>query len=198
VEIVRLAPDQFEEASVVLARAFQDDPAWRWVLPSAARRAALLPWLFRVAFEVTEAEVWTTPGSVAGCARWLSPGRTQVHVGSMLRALVATPLRVREATSRFLAYGRAVEAMRMASVPEPHWYLAGIGVDPPSRRHGIGSALLAPGIEASNHGRVPCALLTNAEENLAFYAGHGFEVVREGRTPEQGPPAWMMRRQPTV
>jgi len=55
-----------------------------------------------------------------------------------LRALVATPLRVREATSRFLAYGRAVEAMRMDAVPEPHWYLAGIGVDPTQRRRGIG------------------------------------------------------------
>ena len=48
----------------------------------------------------------------------------------MLRALVATPLRVREATSRFFAYGRAVEALRAEAVPEPHWYLAGIGVDP--------------------------------------------------------------------
>jgi ribosomal protein S18 acetylase RimI-like enzyme len=198
VEIVPLEADQFEVASAVLARAFQDDPAWGWVLPSARRRAVLLPWLFRVAFEVTEADVWTTAGPIVGCARWLSPGRTQVHVGPMLRALVATPLRVREATSRFLAYGRAVEAMRIAAVPEPHWYLAGIGVDPAQRRRGIGSALLAPGIDASVRDRVPCALLTNTEENLAFYGRHGFEVVQEGRTPDQGPRAWMMRRKPSV
>jgi ribosomal protein S18 acetylase RimI-like enzyme len=198
VEIVPLGADQFEVASAVLARAFQDDPAWGWVLPSPRRRAALLPWLFRVAFEVTEADVWTTAGPIVGCARWLSPGRTKVHVGPMLRALVATPLRVREATSRFLAYGRAVEAMRMDAVPEPHWYLAGIGVDPTQRRRGIGSALLAPGIDASVRDRVPCALLTNTEENLAFYRRNGFEVVQEGRTPDHGPPAWMMRRKPSV
>jgi ribosomal protein S18 acetylase RimI-like enzyme len=87
--------------------------------------------------------------------------------------------------------------MRLATTPEPHWYLAGIGVDPPSRRKGIGAALLAPGLEASERQRLPCALLTNTEENLDFYARHGFEVVRQGRTPEQGPPAWMMRRMPT-
>ena len=167
---------QIDEASQMLARAFQDDPAWHWVLPNARRRAALLPWLFRVNFEVTEAEVWTdstseTDGSGMRAARWLAPGRPQIHVGPMLRALVATPLRAREATSRFFAYGRAVEAMRAAAVPERHWYLAGIGVDPEHRRAGVGGALMQPGIEHSAADRVPCALLTNSEANLAFYGG---------------------------
>jgi ribosomal protein S18 acetylase RimI-like enzyme len=181
----------------MLARAFQDDPAWAWVLPDARRRASLLPWLFRMNFEVAEAQVWTTPGEVVGCARWLPPGRPEIHVARMLRALVATPVRVREATSRFLAYGRSVEAMRAAAVPEPHWYLAGIGVEPGRRRSGVGSALMQPGLEASGRDGVSCALLTNNEENLAFYELHGFEVVRKGRTPEDGPPAWMMQRHPT-
>ncbi len=194
-EIVRLADGQIDEASRMLARAFQEDPAWRWVVPDARRRAALLPWLFRMNFEVTEAEVWTTAGgSSTGCARWLAPGRPQIHIGPMLRALVATPLRARESTSRFFAYGRAVEAIRAATVPEAHWYLAGIGVDPEYRREGIGSALMQPGIDHSTVDRVPCALLTNSEANLAFYDAHGFEVVHEARTPDDGPPAWMLRR----
>jgi ribosomal protein S18 acetylase RimI-like enzyme len=199
VEIVRLGAGRIDEASQMLARAFQDDPAWHWVVPSESRRAALLPWLFRVNFEVTEAEVWAVSTSgddpgIAGCSRWLAPGRPQIHVGPMLRALVATPLRAREATSRFFAYGRAVEAMRAASVPEPHWYLAGIGVEPARRRAGVGAALMRPGIEYSDADSVPCALLTNSEANLSFYGSHGFEVVAEGRTPEDGPRAWMMRR----
>jgi ribosomal protein S18 acetylase RimI-like enzyme len=193
-EIVRLDEGQLDEATAVLARAFHDDPAWRWVVPNERRRTALLPWLFRMAFEVTEAHAWTTAGRVVGCARWLPPGRPHVHVGPMLRAFVATPLRAREATTRFLAYGRAVEAMRTAAVPEPHWYLAGIGVEPAERRKGIGTALVTPGIEFSARDRIPCALLTNAERNLAFYEQLGFEVVAEGRTPEEGPHAWMMRR----
>jgi ribosomal protein S18 acetylase RimI-like enzyme len=197
-EILRLDDARLDEATGVLARAFHDDPAWRWVVPDDRRRAALLPWLFRMAFEVTQGDAWTTVEPVRGCARWLPPGRPHVHVGPMLRGLVATPLRVREATARFLAYGRAVEAMRAAAVPEPHWYLAGIGVDPGERRQGIGSALIAPGIDASTRDRIPCALLTNAERNLPFYEHHGFEVVQEGRTPADGPRAWMMRRSPSV
>ena len=193
-EVVRLDPERLDEASAVLARAFQDDPAWGWVLPNARRRGALLPWLFQMGFEVTDAEIWTTPGAVLGIARWLPPGRPNVHVGPMLRALVATPVRVREATPRFFAYGRAVEAMRAETVPEPHWYLAGIGVEPARQREGIGSALITPGLEAARSAGLPAALLTNSDRNLSFYRRHGFEVVHEGRTPEDGPKAWMMRR----
>ena len=195
-EIVRLRSDQVDAASEMLARAFQDDPAWEWVLPSARRRAALLPWLFRANFEVTDAEAWTTAGEVRGCARWIAPGPPQMHVAPMLRALVATPLRLREATQRFFAYGRAVEAMRAASTPGPHWYLAGIGVDTGARRSGIGTALLQPGIDHSTRDRVPCTLLTNNEDNVAFYAGRGFEIVHEGHTPEDGPRALVMHRRP--
>jgi len=195
-EIVRLEPGQVEEASEMLARAFQDDPAWEWVVPNPKRRASLLPWLFRVNFEVTVAEVWATPDPIEGCARWLPPGRPQIHVAPMLRALVATPLRAREATSRFLAYGRAVEAMRAEATPEPHWYLAGIGVDPPSQHRGIGTALMQPGFDASARDGTPCVLLTNNEANVEFYARRGFEVVRRGATPDGGPPAWAMRRMP--
>jgi ribosomal protein S18 acetylase RimI-like enzyme len=198
VEIVRLSPDRYTEASVVLARAFQDDPAWCWVLPDRRRRQALLPWLFRVAFEATEAQGWTTSGELVGCARWFEPGPPAVHFAALLRALVLTPLRLRGATRRFLAYGRAVETLRLDTVSEPHWYLAGLGVDPRWRRQGIGARLLQPGIDASRRDGAPCVLLTNTETNIPFYARHGFEVIRAGSTPPGGPPAWVMRRKVTV
>jgi GNAT superfamily N-acetyltransferase len=196
VEIVRLREEQLPEASAMLGRAFHDDPAWRWVLPDAQRRARLLPWLFQLGFEITAADVWTTAGPVHGCARWLPPGRAQVRIGPMLRAVVATPLKVREATSRFLAYGRAVDALRARGAPGPHWYLAGIGVEPAEQGKGIGAALLGPGIEAAARGGLPCALVTNTEDNLDFYGRHGFEVVLEDATPAGGPHAWMLVKKP--
>ena len=66
---VRLPSDRFGDASAVLARAFQDDPAWGWVLPNPRRRAALLPWLFQTGFEIADAEVWTTEDKIHGVAR---------------------------------------------------------------------------------------------------------------------------------
>jgi ribosomal protein S18 acetylase RimI-like enzyme len=195
-DVVRLERDQLGEASDVLARAFQDDPAWVWLIPDPERRARVLPWLFRVGFDVTAADVWSTAGTVLGAARWLPPGRPAMRVGPTLRALVSTPFHLGTATGSFLAYGRAVEQLRAAVAGGPHWYLAGIGVDPSAQRRGIGSALLHPGVAAAAREGVPAVLLTNNEVNLPFYEAHGFRVVRQAPTPENGPDAWAMVKAP--
>jgi ribosomal protein S18 acetylase RimI-like enzyme len=196
VEVVRLERARLGEASDVLARAFNDDPAWVWLFPDAERRAQILPWLFRIGFDVTAADVWATAGEVVGAARWLPPGRPPMRVVPTLRALAQTPFRLGAVTVPFLAYGRAVELMRADVAPGPHWYLAGIGVAPEAQRRGVGGALLAPGVEAAARDGLPTVLLTNNEANLSFYAAHGFEVVREGRTPANGPRAWAMVKHP--
>jgi ribosomal protein S18 acetylase RimI-like enzyme len=180
----------------MLARAFHDDPAWTWLIPDDERRRRLLPWLFRVGFEVTAAEIWATAGEVRGAARWLPPGRPAMKVGATLRALVTTPFRLGAATAPFLAYGRAVELLRAEAEPGPHWYLAGIGVDPASQRQGIGAALVAPGVEAAARDGLPAVLLTNNEANLSFYESQGFTVVRKEETPRGGPQAWAMVKAP--
>ena len=182
-DVVRLDDSRLDEASAMLARAFHDDPAWVWLIPDDERRQRLLPWLFRVGFDVTAADVWTTVGVVRGAARWLPPGRPPMRVGPTLKALVTTPLKLGPAVAPFLAYGRSVEALRAQAMPDPHWYLAGIGVDPSAQRRGVGAAL-------------PAVLLTNNEANLPFYERHGFEIVREDNTPKGGPHAWAMVKPP--
>ncbi|HEV7639652.1 MAG TPA: N-acetyltransferase [Gaiellaceae bacterium] len=195
-EVVRLEDSRLGEASDVLARAFLDDPAWVWLIPDAEKRRQLLPWLFRVGFDVTAADVWTTVGVVRGAARWLPPGRPPMRVGPTLKALVTTPFRLGSAIAPFLAYGRAVESLRAEAMPDQHWYLAGIGVDPAAQRRGIGTALLEPGLTAAARSALPAVLLTNNEANLLFYERHGFRVVRQGETPKGGPHAWAMVKAP--
>jgi ribosomal protein S18 acetylase RimI-like enzyme len=196
VDVVRIGRDRLQEASEVLARAFQDDPAWVWLVPDAQRRADLLPWLFRIGFDVTAADVYATPGPILGAARWLPPGRQALKIGATLRALVTTPLRLGAATGPFLAYGRSVEQLRAEVAGGAHWYLAGIGVDPSAQRHGVGTALMRPGVQSAAKAGLPTVLLTNNETNVTFYEKQGFRVVREARTPENGPKAWAMVKRP--
>jgi ribosomal protein S18 acetylase RimI-like enzyme len=86
--------------------------------------------------------------------------------------------------------------MRIEVAGGPHWYLAGIGVDPAEQRQGVGSALLRPGVEGAERAGLPAVLLTNNEANISFYARHGFEVEREDETPQGGPRAWAMVKRP--
>ena len=195
-EVVRLERSRLDEASAVLARAFFDDPAWVWLLPDPERRARLLPWLFRIGFDITAAEVYATAGPVLGAARWLPPGRAPMRVGATLRALVTTPLRLGSATPQFLAYGRAVEALRAEATAGPHWYLAGIGVEPAARRQGIGGALLAPGHRRRRARRCAGRPADEQRGQPLVLRGHGFRTVREGETPKDGPHAWAMVKRP--
>jgi GNAT superfamily N-acetyltransferase len=77
-----------------------------------------------------------------------------------------------------------------------HLYLAVLGVDPDRQGTGVGSALLAPALELCDRERLPAYLETGKERNIAFYGRHGFRVI-ERLTLPAGPPAWLMRREPS-
>jgi GNAT superfamily N-acetyltransferase len=70
-----------------------------------------------------------------------------------------------------------------------------LGVDPVPQGAGLGSRLLAPGLELCDRERLPAYLETGKERNLRFYSRRGFRVTDRLRLPA-GPPVWRMRREP--
>jgi ribosomal protein S18 acetylase RimI-like enzyme len=81
-------------------------------------------------------------------------------------------------------------------VPEPHWYLLIVGVDPALQGKGLGSALVKEGLARADDTRCPCYLETSEERNLAFYERLGFVVVGTAPLGKGAPPGWAMRREP--
>src|SRR4051794_15898543 len=195
-DVVRLDDPRLPPAGNAPARAFPHDPAPGRAIPDEEGPSQLLPWLFPLGFGVPAAVAGTTGGLIRRAPRRLPPGPPPMRIAPTLRALATTPFKLGKAMAPFLAYGRAVESLRADVMPDPHWYLAGIGVDPSAQHRGIGAALLQPGLEAAARARLPAVLLTNNEANLQFYERHGFEVVREQATPKAGPNAWAMVRRP--
>lgn len=186
-----------EEAGRVLARAFHDDPAWRWILPRAERRARTLPWLLRTAVAATLAGgfVATTAGDVLGVALWIPPSATLEVNRAARRSLATLPLRLRGAYGRFRAYTAWNFEVQQRAHPAPALFLSGLAVDPDHWGEGIGGALLAEGV--ARHPDLACVLLTNNERNVGFYERHGFEVVLDEPMPESALPTWAMVRQPS-
>src|SRR5262249_59575542 len=77
-------------------------------------------------------------------------------------------------------WGQVFAALARVHLPEPHWYLATLGVEPGFQGGGRGSALLECWLEAVAADALPAWLETDREANLGFYRRGGFEVALEG------------------
>ncbi len=98
-----------------------------------------------------------------------------------------------EANARFRA---AEDTMRGHRPTYPHFYLQGLGADPPRQGEGLGCAVLAPVLARCDRERLLAYLETTKERNVGFYERRGFSVVGEARLPLDGPPMWFMLREP--
>lgn len=191
-----------EEIGAVLARAFHHDPIQAAIYPDETRRAALLPVIFTGVVRAVAAaggHLTTTPDRSAA-ALWSPPG-TELSAVSMLRGygrdflrmVLGTPIASIPVLTR--VHG-AKTRRHKALMPQPHWYLAVLGVDPPQQRRGLGSMLVREGLDRADAEGVPAYLETESEENVAFYRGLGFRVLEELVFDRHGIRLWLMARRP--
>lgn len=172
----------------MLARAFQDDPAFGWIMPDPAVRRARLPALFALFF---------AGDSPPAGARWVindGEAATLWQVGAQpgfwqsLPGLFHGARALGGAMWRGLAVSRAIDA----HFPEaPVQYLHIAGCDPAAQGRGLGAAAVRAGFGLTCR---PIYLETATEANLGFYAGLGFRVTGEWRVGRDGPLFWSMMR----
>ena len=197
----RMVAEDRSRAVVALARAFQDDPVFTFLVPDpiSQARAALTFMTAPVIDAEKYHEVWTASvgDQVVGAAVWLPPGAyprgPRRGTLSLLREIRSVPRLGSRMTASFRLYGQIDRIhKRMA---EPHWYLVLLACDPGWQRQGHGSALLAPVLQRADEEGIPAYLETQKEENLPWYRRHGFEVMQE-ITARGCPRMWAMRRDP--
>ena len=79
-------------------------------------------------------------------------------------------------------------------MPQPHWYLWALGVDPVYQGQGIGGSLLEPALAQAQDAGIPCYLETQTEGNTTFYRKQGFELFHEADFSEVNLHLWFMRK----
>lgn len=182
----------------MLARAFAHDPFFSYLTGTAPERNQRMRdgWtgILRHA-SAGLSYTWTTD-DVAGAALWLPPG----HRPSLLDNLRLLPDLARLTGWRRLRLVadalEVLERRRRAHVPDPHFYLSVLGVEPERQGTGIGTALMGPVLERCDRDRLPAYLETAAARNVLLYERVGFEVVEELILPKTDIRGWLMRRSP--
>jgi GNAT superfamily N-acetyltransferase len=186
-------------AAAMLARAFADDPVMSWIFPDEQMRRRRLPPFFAgslrdVSMRHDGTEVLTAAdGGLLGCAIWMPPGTWRPPLGRQLMALPGLLIRL---GSRFGVASTTYGAMVRVHPERPHWYLSGIGTDPPVQGTGVGGELMRSRLARCDATGLPAYLESSKQRNVPFYERHGFHVTRELRLPGGGPTIWLMWRNP--
>ncbi|MFC4909970.1 GNAT family N-acetyltransferase [Actinomadura gamaensis] len=188
-----------DRIAAVLARAFEDDPVWSWILPDEASR----PRRLAAAFAILLREVHLRHGAsehsgrfddIESAALWDPPGAWRLPLATQARQLVPF---VRAFGTRLPAALRALGRIERHHPKEPHWYLAYLGTDPQAQGNGLGSVLLRSRLDRCDEAGTPAYLESSKESNVPYYERFGFRVTRELRLPGDGaPPVWLMWRDP--
>jgi len=182
------------ETSMVLARAFHDDPIMNWMVPDNEDRQRRLPRFFRATIRYAcarvEAELLTEDDRVLGAALWAPPNKWKATTLGGLRSL---PAYVWALGPRSKAGAQIVEAMQKHHPPEPHWYLALIGTEPFAQGSGVGSELINTQLARCDQAGEPVYLEASKEANVPYYQKFGFKVISEIKLPD-GPSEWGMWR----
>jgi ribosomal protein S18 acetylase RimI-like enzyme len=177
-----------------LARAFYDDPVSCYLFPEDRRRIRRLERYFRLQIRtmfMPRGEAWTTP-ELDAASLWMTPRSWPPKASEGISQLPVVTILGRR-TGRAL---RLMQVLESRHPRTPHFYLGTIGTDPSKQRNGYGSALLRVVLSRCDAEGIPSYLESSKEDNLAFYHGHGYEVVDEVLVPRTETKLWLMWREP--
>jgi ribosomal protein S18 acetylase RimI-like enzyme len=180
--------------AVTLARAFEGDPVFAWMLPDPSDRLKRMVRLFKLLLRLhgekgrilCNAEnlcgsIWQPPGAAA-----LPFATLAMHAPELVRVFGFNIM-------RSLAVSNAIE--RHFPSDRRFWYVHFVGVDPAKQHQGWGRAMMRQGLSFGEAEGLPTYLETARPENVAFYLGMGFEVLSEWSV-AGGPHFWSLLREP--
>ncbi len=208
--IRRLEPADIGATAALLAKAMDDDPAYRFLFPREQERPAGLEDFFarhlRTHLPYRCTYVGVMGPTVVATVTMRPPGGVSISVLTMIRrgllpfALAHGHRAVRRLLTLKDTYD-AIEA-RLAR-GERHWLVHMMAVDPCHHGRGLGSHLLSRVLEttmgtATTGAAAPVLLTTHKQRNVVFYQRAGFAVDRVDDVSLMGDApysAWSMRRQ---
>jgi len=200
-EVTHLQYSQIESASEVLAHAFDNDPTFCYFTREEQQaRIDAIKCFAKAVLRYSQPynQIYTTTNDLKGIAVWIPPEKYPLNDFRLLSlGLYALPFHLRlSRLADLLSVLFTFEKYHKQDLPQPHWYLAMLGVSPVYQRQGIGSLLLQPILKQADNEGLPCYLETSTEGGVSLYQRHGFEIVRNESLLTGELKLWTMKREP--
>jgi GNAT superfamily N-acetyltransferase len=201
--VLPLAASHVAATAALLARAMDDDPAYRFLFPDeAVRTRGLADYFARslrthlpyaCTYVLLERNAVTATVTVRPPEGFHVSTLTMIRRGLLPFALAHGGSSVR----RLFALKDAYDGLEVdLSGGRPHRLVHMMAVDPSSQGQGHGSSLLESVLSMTS-ANCPALLTTHKERNVTFYLRAGFAVVRERELalPKAAPyPVWGMEK----
>ncbi len=192
VTIRELRPHDRDVFVEVVAGAFSQDPVFTDLLETEEHGRALIRYMFGFAASMGGTRLGLFVGDeLAGAALVEPPGGMRRNVRMAAEAIRFVPLALRLGPSTSRALNEYQRISRAAAPPEPHQYLAMVGVSAKHQGAGHGRRLVdeVKGLARRHPRSTGVALDTENPDNVALYANMGFRLTgvaehgRSGFTP---------------
>ncbi|MFT4518095.1 MAG: hypothetical protein ACI9JM_000472 [Halioglobus sp.] len=182
----------YDTALRVLAESFHDDAVINW---SCDNPDSLIPF-----FEITLPPFLPhglsyLDSNGRGIAVWLGPKQKLKWEFSLKNIANVFKIGGPKVLYRMMRSALTTEKYHPKT---PHYYLFAIGVVPQCKGQGLGTSLIREVLKKCDEEGVPAYLENSKEENLRFYQGHGFKVIREIKFAPSAPTLWLMWRDPVT
>ncbi|MFX0058867.1 MAG: GNAT family N-acetyltransferase [Candidatus Hodarchaeota archaeon] len=197
--LLRLSKKHIKSASLVLSRAFLNDPIIRWQIPDFNIRTKKLHYLWEITLRIgiKYGEVYGTSENLEGIAMWRPPKNVNISYWKFVKnGGIKLPFKFGVQSTKRMSFIQAVnDSIRNIYMKAPYWYFGPIAVDPKYQGQGFASELMRPMLERiDNNEKLPIYLETNIERNIYIYDHFGFRVLEEIIIPKTNIVNWSMIR----
>ena len=183
----------------MLARAFKDE--FKEIFPNPVERVVKEPVVneFYLQRDYSYSKVFITSTRLEGLALWMHSNEWKIN--TFWRMLTSgaiwlvfkigiVPFRKLQAADRY------IQRKHKELIPQEHWYLEILAVDPEHQGKGYSSKLMNEMLRYIDEECLPCYLETDGSKNISIYEHFGFKVVDEFVVPNINEKVVAMIRRP--
>lgn len=196
--LIRISKKYVKPASLVLSRAFQNDPVIRWQISEVNKRLGKLHYFFEIKLRIgiKYGEVYGTSVNLEGIAIWHTPKNVNYpYLNYLIKGGFKLPFKFGIKIAKKITFIKAVnDSMRNIYMKAPYWYLGLICVDPKFQGQGFASKLIKPMLTRIDNEKLPIYLETTLERNIGFFEYFGFNKLEEIIIPNTSIINWSMIR----